>query len=84
MSMGKDHCISSTWVVWGLSRGGSVHSCVACGARMFVRYSSGLCPLCFNGLSEMPDLGPIVPVPHERALAGVLDDPSLEAEPRSE
>jgi hypothetical protein len=82
--MGNDNCISSTWVVWGLSKGGSVHACGNCGARMFVRYSSGLCPHCFNGLRELEQAGTVVHVPFERALAGVLDDPSIEGEIRSE
>src|SRR5688572_14422131 len=46
-SIGKDYCIASTWVVWGLGKGGSEHACDECGAKMFVRYSSGLCPQCF-------------------------------------
>ena len=82
--MGKDFCIPSTWVVWGLGKGGSVHTCGECGARMFVRYSSGLCPLCFNGVGEAHEAGPVVHVPIERALAGVLDDPAIEADARSE
>ena len=76
--MGHDNCISSTWVVWGLSKGGSAHTCDNCGARMFVRYSSGLCPLCFNGLRQLEAAGTVVQVPLERALAGVLDDPAIE------
>jgi hypothetical protein len=80
----KDFCIASTWVVWGLGKGGSVHTCDGCGARMFVRYSSGLCPLCFNGLREPLPSGGVVHVPASRALAGVLDDPAIEADARSE
>jgi hypothetical protein len=74
----KDNFISSTWVVWGLGKGGSAHTCTSCGARMFVRYSSGLCPLCFNGLRELEEAGHPVHVAAERALAGVLDDPAIE------
>jgi len=51
---------------------------------MFVRFESGLCPMCFNG--RRPDVlgaGPVYPVPEEVALAGVLDDPSLEEPGRS-
>jgi hypothetical protein len=78
-SIGKDYCIASTWVVWGLGKGGSEHACDECGAKMFVRYSSGLCPQCFNGLrSARHAAGPVVQVPFERALAGVLDDPAIE------
>jgi hypothetical protein len=76
--MGHENCIASTWVVWGLSKGGSVHACDNCGARMFVRYSSGLCPLCFNGLRETEAARTVVHVPLERVLAGVLDDPAIE------
>ena len=83
-SIGKDYCIASTWVVWGLGKGGSEHACDECGAKMFVRYSSGLCPQCFNGLSPARHpAGPVVQVPYERVLAGVLDDPAIE-EVRSE
>ncbi len=74
----KDNFIASTWIVWGLGKGGSVHTCGSCGARMFVRYSSGLCPLCFNGLRELDEVGAVVHVSGERALAGVLDDPAIE------
>ena len=83
---GKDNVIASTWVVWGLGKGGSVHKCGECGARMFVRYSSGLCPQCFNGVrparGERPDV--VVHVSMDRVLAGVLDDPSIELDARSE
>lgn len=82
--MGRDNCIASTWVVWGLSKGGSVHTCNNCRARMFVRYSSGLCPLCFNGLRDLEASGTVVHVPLERALAGVLDDPAIEQETASD
>jgi hypothetical protein len=74
----RDNFISSTWVVWSLGRGGSVHTCSSCGARMFVRYSSGLCPLCFNGLRDPAEAAGAVHVAAERALAGVLDDPAIE------
>ena len=77
-SIGKDYCIASTWVVWGLGKGGSEHACDECGAKMFVRYSSGLCPQCFNGLRSARHAGPVVQVPFERVLAGVLDDPAIE------
>ena len=62
----------------GLGKGGSEHACDECGAKMFVRYSSGLCPQCFNGLRSARHAGPVVHVPFERALAGVLDDPAIE------
>lgn len=72
----KDRVISSTWIVWSLSRAGDAYRCSNCGGRMFVRYDSGLCPWCWNG--RTPHLGPAVEVPHERVLAGVLDDPAVE------
>jgi len=79
------YCIPSAWVVRGLARGGSVHACKSCGARMFVRSASGLCPLCWNGrgpaIPTLPEV--VVHVPAERALAGVLDDPMLEPDPVS-
>ncbi|MCP5070291.1 MAG: hypothetical protein GY946_27295, partial [bacterium] len=58
---------------------GPRYECENCGDTMFVRYESGLCPLCFNGRrgaiasDEVPQ-----PVPEHLALAGVLDDPVLE------
>ncbi len=73
----RDHSLSSTWIVWALSRAGTIHYCTNCSERMFVRYESGLCPLCWNGARALEE-GP-VPVPHERVLAGVLDDPAIEA-----
>ncbi len=78
-SIGKDYCIASTWVVWSLGKAGSEHACDDCGARMFVRYSSGLCPQCFNGVRPVNAAARVsVHVPYERALAGVLDDPAIE------
>lgn len=79
----KDHCIPSAWIVRGLAQAGSVHSCTRCNARMFVRYASGLCPLCWNGRTPERTLaGPelVIHVSAERALAGVLDDPAIEVE----
>jgi hypothetical protein len=81
-AVSKDHCIPSAWVVRGLAQGGPVHACQSCGARMFVRYASGLCPLCWNGRG--PERAALVThVAPERALAGVLDDPAIEADPGS-
>jgi hypothetical protein len=76
----KDHCIPSAWIVRGLAQAGTVYTCRSCNARMFVRYASGLCPLCWNGRGpERTTL--MTHVLAERALAGVLDDPAIEAEP---
>jgi len=46
---------------------------------MFVRFESGLCPMCFNGRRPyvLGD-GPEYPVTEEMALAGILDDPRIE------
>jgi len=72
----QDHSLSSTWVVWALLREGPIHYCSNCSERMFVRYDSGLCPLCWNGAREL--LVAPIPVPHEHALVGILDDPAIE------
>ena len=74
----RDHSLSSTWVVWALTREGPIHYCDNCSERMFVRFESGLCPLCFNGARELNQPPAQIAVPAERVLAGVLDDPAIE------
>ena len=59
---------------------GRRYHCKNCGERMFVRFESGLCPMCFNG--RRPNVigeGPVYRVAEELALAGVLDDPCIES-----
>jgi len=73
--------IPSSFLVRALARRGAAHHCDNCGEVMFVRYASGLCPLCFNGRRSVTLPEPVYEVPHQRALAGVLDDPAIE-EPR--
>jgi hypothetical protein len=75
----KNSIIPSTWIIWSLTHGGSTFWCGGCDAKMFVRYESGLCPLCWNGRTPGHHPEPVIPVPPERALAGVLDDPAVEA-----
>lgn len=70
--------IPSSFLVRALATRGRRHHCVNCGEVMFVRYASGLCPLCFNGRRAVTLPEPTVEVPPERALAGVLDDPAIE------
>ena len=41
--------LSGTYLVRALGLFGSRYECGECGATMFVRYESGLCPRCFNG-----------------------------------
>jgi hypothetical protein len=48
---------------------------------MFVKYASGLCPLCYNGRRELRLAEPVHLAPHEIVLAGVLDDPAIEVVP---
>jgi len=72
----RDHSLSSTWVVWALAHEGPIHYCSNCSERMFVRYESGLCPLCWNGARELRSAP--IPVASEHALAGILDDPAIE------
>ena len=45
----KQVLIPSGYLVHALARAGRRYNCRNCGDRMFVRYESGLCPLCFNG-----------------------------------
>jgi hypothetical protein len=73
--------IHSGFLVQTLRRGGAVHRCINCGERMFVKYASGLCPLCYNGRRELRLEEPVHVVSDGDALAGVLDDPTIEAIP---
>ena len=44
----RKYLIPSAFVVWSLGRCRNVHHCETCGAKMFVRFASGLCPRCWN------------------------------------
>lgn len=70
--------IHSGFLVKALRRGGATHRCDNCGGRMFVKYASGLCPLCYNGRRELRLEEPSRVVRAELVLAGVLDDPAIE------
>jgi hypothetical protein len=48
---------------------------------MFVKYASGLCPLCYNGRRELRLDEPVHLAPDEIVLAGILDDPAIEVVP---
>jgi hypothetical protein len=78
--------IHSGFLVQTLRRGGPVYRCVNCGERMFVKYASGLCPLCYNGRRALRLEEPVHIVGDGDVLAGVLDDPAIEVfpEPGSE
>jgi hypothetical protein len=41
--------LSGAYVIRALGLYGPRYECADCGATMFVRYESGLCPHCFNG-----------------------------------
>lgn len=73
--------IHSGFLIKALRRGGPVHRCVNCGERMFVKYASGLCPLCYNGRRELRIEEAVHTAPEENVLAGVLDDPAIEVVP---
>jgi hypothetical protein len=73
--------IHSGLLVQALRRGGAVHRCINCGEQMFVKYASGLCPLCYNGRRELHLEEPVHEAPDENVLAGVLDDPAIEVVP---
>ncbi len=77
----KRMLIPSAFLVRALSQRGRSYHCENCGERMFVRYESGLCPLCYNGRRELALPETIVEVAPGRALAGVLDDPAIEDVP---
>jgi hypothetical protein len=70
--------IPSSFVVRALCAQGRRYACTNCGEQMFVQYESGLCPLCFNGRRPLRGTGALREVPHALALAGVMDDPSLD------
>jgi hypothetical protein len=70
--------IPSSFVVRALTAQGRRYTCSNCGEQMFVRYESGLCPHCFNGRRPLRGTGAVREVPHALALAGVIDDPSLD------
>jgi len=73
--------IHSGFLIQALRRGGAVHHCTSCGERMFVKYASGLCPLCYNGHREQRLDEPVHAAADEMVLAGVLDDPAIEVVP---
>lgn len=75
--------IHSGFLIQTLLRRGAVHYCVNCGERMFVKYESGLCPICYNGRRELHLAEPVRHVSDEVALAGILDDPAIELSPES-
>jgi hypothetical protein len=41
--------LSGAYLIRALGLFGTRYECGDCGATMFVRYESGLCPHCFNG-----------------------------------
>ena len=47
--------IHAGWLVRVLARSGNWHTCLDCGARMFVRASSGRCPVCFTQQQQRRD-----------------------------
>ena len=73
--------IHNGFLIQSLRRRGAVHSCLNCGERMFVKYASGLCPLCYNDRRELRLDEPVHVAPEERVLAGVFDDPAIEVVP---
>ncbi|HEU4430217.1 MAG TPA: hypothetical protein VFT98_15765 [Myxococcota bacterium] len=70
--------IPSSFVVRALAHQGQRYACTNCGEQMFVRYDSGLCPLCYNGRRPLRSVSSLREVPPSLALAGVLDDPMLD------
>jgi hypothetical protein len=48
LGMGNNE-IPSTFLIRALARDEDCYNCEHCGARMFVRFESGLCPFCRSG-----------------------------------
>ncbi|MBW2241530.1 MAG: hypothetical protein JRH01_06045 [Deltaproteobacteria bacterium] len=72
--------LPSPFLIKALAAQGRRYECAHCGDTMFVRYESGLCPLCYNGRRGADVCtGEAQSVPGHLALAGVLDDPALES-----
>jgi hypothetical protein len=78
---GETGMIHSGFLIRTLRRRGAMHHCVNCGERMFVKYASGLCPLCYNGRRELRFSQPVRFARDEVVLAGILDDPAIEELP---
>ena len=74
------HLLPSAWVVRALLHGGRRYHCETCNEPMFVRYASGLCPWCYNGVRSQSHVGSAEEqsVADHLVLAGVLDDPAIE------
>ncbi|MAE93570.1 MAG: hypothetical protein QF410_10025 [Planctomycetota bacterium] len=71
--------LPGSFIVRALALQGRRFACHNCGDTMFVRYGSGLCPLCYNGRRPLVGLDETsTDVPGHMALAGVLDDPTLD------
>ena len=65
--------IPSSFVVQALCHDGRRFHCGNCGDVMFVRYASGLCPLCFNGRKRWNASEEPREVPHAFLFDGLLD-----------
>lgn len=48
MASRRSSNINGAWLVRALASTRKVHACQECGARMFVKAASGLCPVCFT------------------------------------
>lgn len=60
--------IQSAWLIRILAESPHVHQCTSCGARMFVKVSTGLCPVCRSHDEQRQD-----------ALARAVDGAALKA-----
>jgi len=65
--------IPSSFVVQALCVDGRRFHCGNCGDVMFVRYASGLCPLCFNGRKRWTASEKPREVPHDLLFADLID-----------
>lgn len=48
MGLRRSSNIDAAWLVRALAGSRKVLTCDSCGSRMFVKGTSGLCPLCFT------------------------------------
>ena len=55
--------INNAWLVRVLANGRNAHHCTSCGARMFVKGPSGLCPVCFTANRQL-----------ERSIESVVEE----------
>jgi len=69
--MRKSSDIQSSWLIRVLASSPDSHRCENCGARMFVKAASGMCPVCFTRQRNLEN--DIEDVVQGESLAAVQD-----------